>query len=206
MITKWLGLSLVLMLVGMTTWVHGTPPMETLQKPMNEIVRILKDPQYREKDKKEVQREELWKIIRGIFDFREMSKRSLARNWKRFNSGQRDQFTDVFSTLLGNIYLNKVQGEYHDERVVYLSEAIIKDKKAIVKTEIVRENGKIPMNYHLRLHGKKWKIYDVIIEGVGLVKNYRTQFKTILRKVSPDQLIERLKKKNEAQKKKTAQQ
>ena len=206
MITKWLGLSLVLMLVGMTTWVHGTPPMETLQKPMNEIVRILKDPQYREKDKKEVQREELWKIIRGIFDFREMSKRSLARNWKRFNSGQRDQFTDVFSTLLGNIYLNKVQGEYHDERVVYLSEAIIKDKKAIVKTEIVRENGKIPMNYHLRLHGKKWKIYDVIIEGVGLVKNYRTQFKTILRKVSPDQLIERLKKKNEAQQKKTAQQ
>lgn len=206
MITKWLGLSLVLMLVGMTTWVHGTPPMETLQKPMNEIVRILKDPQYREKDKKEVQREELWKIIRGIFDFREMSKRSLARNWKRFNSGQRDQFTDVFSTLLGNIYLNKVQGEYHDERVVYLSEAIIKDKKAIVKTEIVRENGKIPMNYHLRLHGQKWKIYDVIIEGVGLVKNYRTQFKTILRKVSPDQLIERLKKKNEAQKKKTAQQ
>jgi|TARA_B100001971_G_C18256180_1_gene582319 phospholipid transport system substrate-binding protein len=206
MITKWLGLSLVLMLVGMTTWVHGTPPMETLQKPMNEIVRILKDPQYREKDKKEVQREELWKIIRGIFDFREMSKRSLARNWKRFNSGQRDQFTDVFSTLLGNIYLNKVQGEYHDERVVYLSEAIIKDKKAIVKTEIVRENGKIPMNYHLRLHGKKWKIYDVIIEGVGLVKNYRTQFKKILRKVSPDQLIERLKKKNEAQQKKTAQQ
>ena len=206
MITKWLGLSLVLMLVGMTTLVHGTPPMETLQKPMNEIVRILKDPQYREKDKKEVQREELWKIIRGIFDFREMSKRSLARNWKRFNSGQRDQFTDVFSTLLGNIYLNKVQGEYHDERVVYLSEAIIKDKKAIVKTEIVRENGKIPMNYHLRLHGKKWKIYDVIIEGVGLVKNYRTQFKKILRKVSPDQLIERLKKKNEAQKKKTAQQ
>ncbi|MAF33250.1 MAG: ABC transporter substrate-binding protein [Desulfobacterales bacterium] len=206
MITKWLGLSLVLMLVGMTTLVHGTPPMETLQKPMNEIVSILKDPQYREKDKKEVQREELWKIIRGIFDFREMSKRSLARNWKRFNSGQRDRFTDVFSTLLGNIYLNKVQGEYHDERVVYLGEAIIKDKKAIVKTEIVRENGKIPMNYHLRLHGKKWKIYDVIIEGVGLVKNYRTQFKKILRKVSPDQLIERLKKKNEAQKKKTAQQ
>jgi phospholipid transport system substrate-binding protein len=197
--TKWLGLSLVLMLVGMTTLAHGTPPMETLQKPMNEIVRILKDPQYREKDKKEVQREKLWKIIREIFDFREMSKRSLARNWKRFNTGQRDQFTDVFSTLLGNIYLNKVQGEYHDEKVVYLGEEIIKDKKAIVKTKIVRENGEIPMNYRMRLHGKKWKIYDVIIEGVGMVRNYRTQFRKILRKESPGQLIERLEKKNAQQ-------
>ncbi len=206
MTTKWLGLSLVLMLVGMTTLAYGTMPMETLQKPMNEIVRILKDPQYLEKDKKEVQREKLWKIIREVFDFREMSKRSLARNWKRFNSGQRDQFTDVFSTLLGNIYLNKVQGGYHDEKVVYLGEEIIKEKKAVVKTKIVRENVEIPMNYRMRLHREKWKIYDIIIEGVGLVKNYRTQFKKILRKESPDQLIERLKKKNEAQKKKTAQQ
>ncbi len=206
MATKWLGLSLVLMLVGMTTLAHGTTPMETLQKPMNEIVRILKDPQYLEKDKKEVQREKLWKIIREVFDFREMSKRSLARNWKRFNSGQRDQFTDVFSTLLGNIYLNKVQGGYHDEKIVYLGEEIIKDKKAIVKTKIVRENDEIPMDYRMRLHGMKWKIYDIIIEGVGLVKNYRTQFKKILRKESPDQLIKRLKKKNEAQKKKTVQQ
>ena len=140
MTTKWLGRSLVLMLVGMTTLAHGTPPMETLQKPMNEIVRILKDPQYREKDKKEVQREEMWKIVRGIFDFKEMSKRSLGRNWKRFNPDQRDQFTDVFSTLLGNIYLNKVQGGYQDEKVVYLGEEIIKDKKAIVKTKIVQEN------------------------------------------------------------------
>ncbi len=182
------------------------PPMETLQKPMNEMIHILKDPPYREKDKKEVQREEMWKIVRGIFDFNEMSKRSLGRNWKRFNPGQRDQFTDVFSTLFGNIYLNKVQGEYNDEKVIYLGEEIIKDKKAVVKTKIVRENGEIPMNYRMRLQGKKWKIYDIIIEGVGLVKNYRTQFKKILRKESPDQLIERLKKKNEAQKKKNAQQ
>ncbi|KKK65598.1 hypothetical protein LCGC14_2972520 [marine sediment metagenome] len=197
--TKRLGLSLVLMLVGMTTLAHGLPPMETLQKPMNEMIHILKDPQYREKDKKETQREELWKIIRGIFDFREMSKRSLARNWKRFNSGQRDQFTDVFSTLLGNIYLNKVQGGYQDEKVVYLGEEIIKDKKAVVKTKIVRKNGEIPMNYRMRLHGKKWKIYDFTIEGVGMVRNYRTQFRKILRKESPGQLIERLEKKNAQQ-------
>ena len=206
MTTKWLVLSLVLMLVGMTTLANGIPPMETLQKPINEMIHILKDPQYHEKDKKEIQREEMWKIVRGIFDFKEMSKRSLGRNWKRFNPGQRDQFTDVFSTLFGNIYLNKVQGEYHDEKVIYLGEEIIKDKKAVVKTKIVRENGEIPMNYRMHLHGKKWKIYDCIIEGVGLVRNYRTQFKKILRKESPDQLIERLKKKNAAQKKKTAQQ
>lgn len=206
MTTKLLALSLVLMLVGMTTSAHGIPPEETLQKPMNEIIGILKDPRYHGKGTKEVQREELWKIVRGLFDFREMSKRSLGRFWKRFSPGQRDQFTDVFSTLLGNIYLNKIQGGYHDEKVLYLGEEIIKDKKAIVKTKIVRENGEIPMNYHMRLQGKKWKIYDFTIEGVGLVKNYRTQFKKILRKESPDQLIERLKKKNKAQKKKIAQQ
>jgi len=206
MTTKWIALSLVLMFVGMTTLAHGIPPMETMQKPMDEIIQILKNPQYREKDKKEVQREELWKIVRKIFDFREMSKRSLGRNWKRFNLGQQDQFTDVFATLLGNVYLNKIQGGYHDEKVVYLGEKIIKDKKAVVKTKIVRKNGEIPMNYRMHLQRKKWKIYDCIIEGVGLVKNYRTQFKKILRKESPDQLIGKLKKKNKAQKKKTAQQ
>ena len=206
MTTKLLALSLGLILIAMTTSADGIPPTETLQKPMDAIIGILKDPQYNAKDKKEAQREKLWKVVRGFFDFREMSKRSLGSNWKRFNPGQQDQFTDVFSTLLGNIYLNKVQGGYHDEKVLYLSEEIIKDKKAVVKTKIVRENAEIPMDYHMRLQGKKWKVYDIIIEGVGLVKNYRTQFKKILRKESPDKLIERLKKKNEAQKKKTAQQ
>lgn len=206
MTTKLLALSLVLILVAMTTSADSIPPTETLQKPMDEIIGILKDPQYNEKDKKEAQREKLWKVVRRFFDFREMSKRSLGRNWKRFNHGQQDQFTDVFSTLLGNIYLNKVQGGYHDEKVLYLSEEIIKNKKAVVKTKIVREKGEIPMNYHMHLQGKKWKVYDIIIEGVGLVKNYRTQFKKILRKESPDQLIERLKKKNKAQKKKLSQQ
>lgn len=191
----------LVLLLGLTSPAHGTQPLDTLQKPIDEVVGILKDPRYQDAAQKESQREKLWEIIRNVFNFSEISIRTLAINWKKFPPEQQKEFTDVFSEFLGNIYLKKIQGEFNNEKVVYLSQEILTDSKATVKTKILRENNiEIPVEYSMLLQNGVWKIYDVRIEGVSLVINYRTQFKEILLKESPAQLISRIKKKLEEQK------
>ena len=179
----------------MTAAAYAKEPLESLKGPIEEVVAILNDPIYQEDGQKEIQHEKIWEVIRQIFDFTEIAKRALARNWRVFTPKQRKEFTDAFTELLGNNYINKIQGQYQDERVIYLGQEMLSGTKALVKTKIVRKHAEIPANYRMKQHNSSWWIYDVSIEGVSLVKNYRTQFNKILVKESPGQLIERIKKK-----------
>lgn len=173
----------------------GQEAMAVLQKPLEEVIKILKDPRYQDDSQKGAQREELFRITRRIFDFTEMSKRTLARNWKKFTPQQRKSFTRAFSQLLENTYINKIQGGFQDEEVVFLEQRDLSQTKALVKTKIVRKSTEIPVDYRMIYRKQNWRAYDIIVEGISLVKNYRTQFKDILTKETPDQLIERLEKK-----------
>jgi len=176
-------------------------PMETLKIPIDEGMRILIDPKYKDASLKKVQREKIWDIVRKSFDFTELGGRTLAANWKKFSPDQRKEFTGVFSEILGNAYLDKIQGAYKDEKIVYIGQEMVTDSKAIVKTKIVRAKGEIPVDYSMKLKDNSWKVYDVQAEGISLVQNYRSQFNEILVKESPDDLIKRLHKKlNEQQK------
>lgn len=178
-------------------------PIDELQGPIQKGINILKDPQYHVDSKKELQREKIWEIIREAFDFVQVSKRALARNWRDFTPKQRKEFTDAFAERLKNTYIDKIQGGFHNEEVVFLGQDMLSDKKAKVNTKIIREKIEIPIDYSMILTKKgKWKVYDVNVEGVSLVQNYRKQFNDILAKDSPDQLIDRLKKDNLEQKKK----
>lgn len=183
----------------MTTFVYGAQnqPLDELKTPMEQAIAILKDTQY--KEQKELQREKIWELVSQIFDFKAISIRALAQNWKTFNDKQQEDFTKVFTELLKNTYIDKIQGEFQDEEIVYTGQDMISDKKARVNTKILRGKVEIPMDYSMKLSKSKnkWMVYDVNIEGVSLVKNYRNQFKEILVKESPDQLIQRLKEKNE---------
>ncbi|MDM8537335.1 ABC transporter substrate-binding protein [Desulfobacterales bacterium HSG17] len=182
----------------MTTFVYGVQkkPLDELKAPMEQAITILKDTQY--KDKKEIQREKIWELVSQVFDFKAISMRALARNWKIFNDKQKKDFTKVFTELLKNTYIDKIQGEFHDEEIVFTGQDMVSAKKARVNTKIIRGKVEIPMDYSMKLSKvKKWMVYDVNIEGVSLVKNYRNQFKEVLAKDSPDQLIQRLKEKNE---------
>ena len=184
---------------------HSAQPIDVLRNPMNEVVRILKDPEYQNNQKRSEQQEKLWKIIQVVFDFREISIRTLARNWKKFSPDQQKEFVAIFSEFLGNIYIERIQGEYKSEKIVYESQELVSETKAIVITKIVRENSiEVPVEYRMQLRKGDWRIYDVRIEGVSLVKNYRTQFKQILMKETPDQLIQKLKNKREQQNIKTS--
>jgi phospholipid transport system substrate-binding protein len=168
-------------------------PMVVIKAPIDTVIAILNDPQYEVAGTRSAQRDEIWKNVKSMFDFNEISRRAVARNWQDFNDAEKAAFTEVFSQFLGNTYIDKIQGEYHNEKIVYLGQDFYSDVYAEVKTNIVRESLEIPVNYRMMRDGDgNWKVYDVIVEGVSLVKNYRTQFASLLRKEKPAQLIERL--------------
>jgi phospholipid transport system substrate-binding protein len=192
---------LVVLFAARIAAAQALTPTETLRGPLDSALAILQDPRYRSGSEKEAQKERLWELIRKVFDFEGITVLAVGQNWKRFSPEQKKVFTDLFTTRLGNSYLNKIQGSFNNEKVEFLSEEMLSPAKARVKTKIVREVDSIPVDYSVRPIGGGWRIYDVNIEGVSLVANYRTQFNDILSKDSPDVLIERVRSQNIAQEK-----
>ncbi len=180
----------------------NTEPITVIKAPIDAVVAILNDPRYMAAETKSAQRKEIWKVVNPMFDFEEISKRSVARHWSGFSDAEKAEFTDVFAQFLGNTYIDKIQGEYHNEQVIYLDQLLHGDDYAEVRTQLVRETIEIPVNYRmLKDQNGQWKVYDIIVEGVSLVKNYRTQFADILKKETPAQLIQRLSQKLQEQNK-----
>jgi phospholipid transport system substrate-binding protein len=176
-------------------------PIDALRGPLDEALKILQDPRYRVGTEKEAQKEKLWVLIRKVFDFEGITVLAVGQNWKRFSPEQKQVFTDLFTTRLGNSYLTRIQGEFKNEKVEFLSQELLSPAKARVKTKIIREVDSIPVDYSVRTIDGAWRIYDVVIDGVSLVANYRTQFNDILSKDTPDVLIERVRSQNKTQEK-----
>lgn len=175
-------------------------PMEALRAPVNTVLQILQDPQYDPPEQRQLQRDRIWDVTRGIFDFTEMAKRALAVNWRAFTPPQRKEFTELFSELTAHSYLEQIKGTYTGLAVEFLGEEILSEDKAMVKTKVRREQVETPVDYRMLQQGGRWLVYDVNIEGVSLVQNYRTQFREILAKETPEQLIQKLKDKLQEQK------
>ena len=173
----------------------GQEPRQALKGPINEVVSILRAPQDKGENQSEGEREKIWRIIEDLFDFAEMSKRSLARNWRAFTPPERKEFSEVFARFLANTYLDKIEKDYQNEEVVYGEQQMFTADKALVKTTVLRDTVEIPVDYRMLNRNGYWRVYDVNIEGVSLVKNYRTQFAKILMRKSPAELIERLREK-----------
>jgi phospholipid transport system substrate-binding protein len=192
-----LGMVLLFILAGQSGLSAVASPMDALKIPIETVLSLLKDPKYKDPDQRQQQRDKILVITHQIFDFTEMSRRALARNWKSFSPQEQVQFVDVFADHLSNSYMDKIQGEYKGETIVFLAQETVADGKALVKTKIERQPSDISVDYSMLLVDNQWRVYDVNIEGVSLIKNYRTQFDQILVKESPVQLIERLKKKVE---------
>ncbi|MCC6932798.1 MAG: ABC transporter substrate-binding protein [Deltaproteobacteria bacterium] len=139
-------------------------------------------------------KKELEVIIRPVFDFREMAKRCLGSNWADGKPEQQEEFVSLFSELLARTYLNKIIKGIEDSTFSYPENRVEKDR-AIVMTQIKNNDEKIAIDYRLFLKDNSWLIYDVIIENVGLVSNYRAEFSAIIRKEGYEGLLERLRKK-----------
>ena len=193
---------LILMSVGLIHLAYGAQPLDELKGPIEEVINILRDPQYKDAAKKDLQREKMWEIARQIFDFEAIARGTLTRfRWDGFTPRQREEFTDVFTQFIGNNYFNKIQGEYHNEEVVFLKQEMFTESKARVMTKIRRESIEIPVDYSMWLRNDRWKIFNVYVEGVSLLGNYRNEFERFLTHSSIGDLISELKNKVEQQKK-----
>ena len=191
---KLFSLYLTFIMVSVS-YVHAEEPFTILKGEINQVFNILNDPVYSDETKKDEQHSKLWETIENAFDFKVMSRLTLANNWRSFSSEQQNEFSLVFGKFLGNTYLDKIQSGFSGEQVEYLGEDMLSGKKAVVMTNIIRNGVKTPINYSMLKTRDTWKIYDVKIEGVSLLKNYRTQFTSLLLKNKPAELIEMLKKK-----------
>ena len=173
---------------------YAGPATDAVQTEVDKIIAKLQDPEFKQKTKEE-KIAGIREIINEIFDWTELSKRTLGRNWKKFDDAQKTEFTHLFSRLLEGVYADRLLA-YSDEKVVFEKETEMKKGKVEVASHIRTADGKkIPLNYRLIEKDGKWRVYDVVIEGISMVKNYRGQFKEILSKKKPEDLIETLKKK-----------
>ena len=188
------------LLVGTVGAGNASPtPMDFVKERIDQIITILNDPTYHTPGQKGSQRDRIWEVSQPMFDFKEISRRTVGPKWDLFSEAEKEQFTHVFSSFLGNTYIDKIQGEYHNEQIVYLKE-LVKEPLALVRTKLVRESVEIPIDYRLRRNDNQWKVYDILVEnGVSLVQNYRVQFRSILEKEPPAELIRRLEQKLQEQ-------
>ncbi len=161
---------------------------------VNRVLAVLRDPSYKTKSAKEDQRRKLRALAEELFDFREVSRLALGRNRRSFTPQQMEEFYGLFRKLLERTYINKIQ-TYTDEKVVYDKAIMLSDTKALVETDVITGAQKIPINYRLVFRHNKWMGYDVIVEGVSLVKNYRSQFNLFLQEKTPAELLKVLQNK-----------
>ena len=166
-------------------------PTEAVRSTLTKVFRILED-------------ETLKDVIASHFDYTEMSKRALAANWIPLTAGERTEFVELFKRFLSDRYAEKVEG-YSGEQAFYLSERI-QENYAEVRTELRSSKVVVPMDYRLHMKDGTWHAYDLIVDGVSLVKNYRSQFEKIIRSDSYQELVRRLRERTvgEDKKKKAA--
>ena len=169
----------------------NSPITSELKQTIDEVIQIVSNPNLKKTPK--LRREKLRKTIGFRFNYNQMVRRSLARNYKNRTNKEREEFTGLFKKLLENSYASKIEN-YQDETINYVDEKV-KGKYALVKTEIVRKNGTIDVDYKLINENGKWTVYDFVIEEVSLIRNYRSQFSKIIKTESYGALVAKLTKK-----------
>ncbi len=173
----------------------GEPTLQVKQT-VDKVLEILRNEELKKPEKTTERRSAIRKVIDERFDFEEIAKRSLALHWKDRTPAERKEFIPLYADLLERAYIKKIEN-YTDEDVLYIGESI-NNEYAIVKTKVItKRKVEIPIDYRLLRKDGKWEAYDVLIEGVSLVSNYRTQFNKIIRTQSYEELIRRLKNKQE---------
>jgi len=188
----------ILIIFVLSIPVYAGVPMTTAEASINRVLDVLRDSKLKSPAAKEAKKEKLRVIYKDMFDEIEFSKRTLTRNWNKFSPAERVEFVKLFEQVLEKSYIDKIL-DYSNEKVNFYKESILSDNQAEIQTKIVTASKEIPIYYRMILKDGKWKVYDVVVENVSLVQNYRTQFNDILTKNTPEQLLEILRKKVKAQ-------
>ncbi len=159
-------------------------------------IKILEDPELQSLDRLEERKQKLWAILTPVFDFKETAKRALGHHWKARSEKERGKFIPLFTEVLRDIYLGKTD-TYSGAKFAYVRE-ISKGNRGKVRTNFITDEQKtVIVDFSMQNTTGTWKVYDITIEGVSIVGNYRSQFNTILAKSSFDELMEKLTKKRD---------
>jgi len=171
-------------------------PLEQLKAQIARVLRIMEDPEMKKESQSRERRRAVRKVADEIFDFQETAKRSLARHWQPRTPAEQMEFVRLFADLLERSYISRIE-LYGGEKIAYLGDAL-DGEQAVVRTRIVTKSGsEVPVDYRMLKRSDRWLVYDVIIEGVSLVANYRTQFNKIIQTSSYAELVRKLKVKQD---------
>jgi phospholipid transport system substrate-binding protein len=183
---------LTVLLLVQPVWVAAGVPGDQVRQSTDKLLAILKDPQLKGESKKNERRNKLKEVIYQRFDFTEMAKRSLGSEWRRRSPEEQKEFVKLFTDLLERAFLDQLES-YNGEKIQYLKETE-DDNRAQVDTKVIDNKGReFSVNYRLHNRNGDWKIYDVVIEDISLINNYRAQFNRVLAKSPYEDLVNRMK-------------
>jgi phospholipid transport system substrate-binding protein len=198
---NWLRMGAMVLAGALVVGVSSAPaaagvPTDQLKGAVERVLKTLDDPTLKGEARLGERRVAVRKIANEIFDFSEIAKRSMARHWQPLSEAQKNEFVGLFAELLERSYISKIE-TYGGEKIQYTAERADGDF-ATVSTRIITKNGtEVPVDYRMIKRADRWLVYDVSIEGVSLVSNYRTQFNKIIQTTSYNELISKLRNKQD---------
>jgi phospholipid transport system substrate-binding protein len=193
---KLIGLNIILLavLLILPLQVHADGAKATIEGQINKMLAKMQTPEFKALQK-DAKLTEISKIINDVFDYQELSRRTLGREWKKFKPDQQKEFVSLFEELLQGIYADRILA-YTSEKIEFGKETELKKGRVEVESYIITlNNQKVPLFYRMSNKTGQWRVYDIVIEGVSMIKNYRGQFRQILSKKKPEDLLQTLRKK-----------
>ena len=190
-----------IVVLGLLTGAAGAgEPLDKIRETVEDVLSILGDETLQAPERRELRRGKLRQAVQQRFGLEEMARRALGRHWRDLSADQRQEFVALFSDLLERSYVGRIEGTGAGSQVAYARETIADDGFASVLTVITNRLGsQVEVEYRLlRRDGTTpWEVYEIVIEGVSLINNYRTQFNNIIHRTSYDGLVKQLRLKQE---------
>lgn len=187
----------MLLVLGMAGLAWAGEPTEVIRVAVDEITAILRDPKYKDPANFEEQKSRVTAKAEKFIDKRRFAQITLGRDWRRLTPAQQEEFTDLYARLVEDTYVDRIR-EYSDEKVIFTGESMTGENKAEVSTLVVSKGKDIPVVYRMFKDEGRWRAYDVLVEGVSLVMNYRSQFNQLMANGGPERLLEQLRQKAKA--------
>jgi phospholipid transport system substrate-binding protein len=177
--------------VGLAT---AGEPTDVVRQITDQVLKILEDPQFQAPNRHAERQERLHKIAEQVFDWQEMARRALAVHWRERTPQEQQEFVRLFRDLVEGTYINRLESAIQEKREIQYVGEQVDGSRATVKTNVVtRRNQQVPIEYRLQKADGRWLIYDVLVEGISLVNNYRSQFNRIITSSSYNDLVQKMK-------------
>src|SRR3990170_346015 len=187
--------ALILLSIGLPGgWAVGGVPTDKKKSTVDKALVVLKDPRLKPAAKTKERREQLKQILFARFDFAEMAKRSLGANWRRRTPKEQEEFVRLFTDLLERAYADTIES-YGDEKIVYVGERLDGGYADVSSKVLTSKGEEFSLNYRAHFVGGEWRVYDVVVENISMVNNYRSQFNRVISNASYEELVRRLKDK-----------